>query len=422
MPNRPEFKFPKKFLWGVATSAHQVEGVTHNQWSVWELENAKSLATQAPYQYDDLENWPDIKRAATNPENYVSGKATNHYELYERDIELVARMNMNAFRFSIEWSRIQPEEDVWKASEVDHYRAVLAACKKRGIEPIITLFHFTLPVWFTEKGGFEKASNVKYFVQFAERIMPELGAGVKYVVTINEPEVYATESYLEGHWPPQQQSKLKWRRVMVNLAKAHNQIAQKLHAQSRRYKVSIAKNSDYIYPGDDAWLSVRAASIAQYMQDDYFIKKVIKQCDFLGVNYYFADRIYGYRRHNPDQRVNDLGWDMQPQMLANALERLSERYKKPIMILENGLADADDASRKWWLTQTILAMKQALEKGVDLIGYMHWSLTDNFEWDKGFWPRFGLFEVDYQTYKRTPRPSAVWFAKLIKKLRAASSN
>ena len=163
MQRQPQLRFSKRFLWGASTSAHQVEGGNHNQWSVWEQENAKSLAAQAPYQYGDLDSWDAVKQAAKSPENYVSGQAANHYELYERDLDLLRKMNMNAFRFSIEWSRIQPEKDAWNAEVVEHYRAVLAACKQRSIEPIVTLFHFTLPVWFAELGGFEKRANVKYF-------------------------------------------------------------------------------------------------------------------------------------------------------------------------------------------------------------------------------------------------------------------
>lgn len=417
MPNRLELKFPKNFLWGVATSAHQIEGGQHNQWSVWELENAKALAAQSSYQFDDLSNWPEVKRSAQTPSNYVSGRATEHYARFAEDISLVRKLNLNAFRLSIEWSRVQPEQGAWDAGAVKHYKEVLAELKKQGIEPMVTLFHFTLPVWFAEMGGFEKRANVKFFVEFAERILSELGGTIRYVITINEPEIYASQSYLEAKWPPQVQNRAQYRRVLANLAFAHNTIAKKLHAASRRYRVSVAKNSAYIYPGDDSALSVRAAAVMQYQRDDMFLRKVIKQCDFLGVNYYFSERVYGYRVHNPDERLNDLGWDMQPQYLERALERLSEKYKKPIIVTENGLADASDEDRQWWLMQTILAMQRAMRNGVELLGYFHWSLTDNFEWDKGYWPRFGLYAVDYRTMERTPRPSAVWFAKVLKKVR-----
>ena len=417
MPNTPKLKFPKNFLWGVATSAHQVEGGLHNQWTVWELENAKALAAQAPYQYEDLENWDDIKQQAKSPDNYVSGAAVGHYQLYEQDIDLVRRMNMNAMRLSIEWSRVQPTADGWDVKEVEHYKAVLAACKKRGIEPIVTLFHFTLPVWFASQGGFEKTGNVRYFVEFAERILAELGANVKYVITINEPDTYVRQSYLEGRWPPQKINRRTAYTVRNNLARAHNRVADKLHATSRRYKVSIAKNYSYIYAGDDSRLSVRASQVMQYRNNDSFLRKVIKRCDFIGVDYYTSERVYGYRVHNPETRVSDIGWDMQPHHLATVLEDLYESYAKPIMITGNGLADGNDAHRKWWLTQTIVSIQMARDKGVEVWGYLHWSLTDNFDWDKGFWSRYGLFAVDYKTMKRTPRASAVWLAGLLKKIR-----
>lgn len=409
-------RFPKKFLWGVSTAAHQVEGGTHNQWTVWEEGHAKSLAAQAEYQYGYLEHWPDIKQQASDPENYISGTAANHYELYEHDFDIAKKMHMNAFRFSVEWSRIEPEEGVWNAKAIDHYKAYVAALKKRELEPIVTLFHFTLPVWFSDMGGFEKRTNIKYFVRFAEKIVAELGPHVKWIITINEPEVYATESYYHGTWPPAHTSRRTWLRVMNNLARAHNQAATAIHALSRRYRASIAKNSNYFYAGDDALLSRKSTDMMQYFQDDFFLKKVVKRCDFLGVNYYFSNRVYGYRMHNPDQRLSDLGWDLSPANIQFALERLHEKYDLPILITENGVADSKDEHRQWWITQTLMAMQHAMKSGVRLEGYLHWSLLDNVEWDKGKWPRFGLLEVDYKTFKRTPRKSAVWFARVLKKI------
>lgn len=389
----------------------------HNQWTVWELENAKSRAAQAEYQWHDLENWPDIKDMAKDPENYVSGKGADHFNRYEEDFEIARKMHMNAFRFSVEWSRIEPEEGVWSASAIQHYKEYVAELKRRNLEPVVTLFHFTLPVWFAEKGGFEKRSNVQYFVRFAEKIMRELGRDVRFVITINEPEVYAYESYMTGAWPPGKTSKASMRSVLNNLAAAHNKAADAIHGINRRFKVSVAKNSPYIYAGDDAVLSRKSADILQYARDDYFLKKVVKHCDYLGVNYYFSDRVYGYRVHNPDEKVSDLGWDLSPANIQHALERLHEKYNLPILITENGMADADDKNRQWWITQTLIGMQKAMDNGVKLEGYLHWSLIDNFEWDKGFWPRFGLVAIDYKTLKRTPRPSAVWFAKIIKHLR-----
>ncbi len=397
-------------------SAHQVEGGNHNQWSVWELEHAKSLAAQSEYQYGDLENWNDIKDQAKQPDNYVSGQASDHFNRYETDIAIAKKLNMNALRFSVEWSRIEPAEGRWDSASIDHYKRYVTELRRQGIEPVLTLFHFTLPVWFTEKGGFENRSNIKYFLRFAEKIVSELGKDISYIITINEPEVYAFEGYYLGHWPPAVQSKKRALKVLNNLASAHNRTAKMIHGLNRRYKVSVAKNSNYFYAGDTALLSIQTANIMQYLQDDYFLKKVVKTCDFLGINFYFSSRVYGYRVHNPNEKVNDLGWDMSPADLEHALERLHSKYKLPIIITENGCADASDSKRQWWLTQTVMALQRALAEGVDVRGYLHWSLIDNFEWDKGRWPRFGLVEVNYETMQRKVRTSGRRYGEFLKKV------
>ncbi len=417
MQKRPNLKFPKSFLWGAATSAHQVEGGNHNQWTVWEQENAKSLATQASHQYDDLPSWPSNKRLAMTPANYISARASDHYRRYKEDFSLLEKMNMNAYRFSIEWSRIEPEEGSWNAEEIAHYKEYIIELKRRKIEPVVTLFHFTLPVWFSDMGAFEKRRNVKYFTRFVEKIMTELGSHIRYVITVNEPSVYASESYRQGVWPPNVQS--SWREFLVlrNLAYAHNMAAKSIKSIQARAKVSVAHNSTYTYAGDDAILSRFTATLVQWFGDDYFLRKVIKRCDFLGVNYYFSNRVYGYRIHNPNHTVSDMGWDMSPENIEYMLIRLWDKYQLPIMITENGLADQSDEMRKQWLVKTITGMQNAMESGVKLIGYMHWSLLDNFEWTYGRWPRFGLASVNYRNQERTLRSSAVWFGKVINHIR-----
>ncbi|MEO7905021.1 MAG: glycoside hydrolase family 1 protein [Candidatus Saccharimonadales bacterium] len=421
MQKKSNLNFPKKFLWGAATAAHQVEGGTHNQWTEWEIENAKVRSTQAPHQWDDLKSWSRVMAQAKDPQNYVSDKAAGHYQRYIEDFDYLTSMHMNVFRFSIEWSRIEPAQGVWDAAAIDHYKTYIAELKKRGIEPVVTLFHFTLPVWFAQLGGFERRTNVKYFVRFADTIIRELGMSVRYIITINEPEIYATQSYLTGQWPPEVSSKWRMWRVMKNLARAHNQSARAIHAINRRYKVSIAKNSSYFYPGDNAWLSRVSAAIMQYIHDDYFLRKVVKRCDFIGMNYYFSNRVYGYRVHNQDDPVSDVGWDLSPDHIQYALERVYAKYKLPILITENGLADGEDSKRQWFITQTLSGMQKAIDNDVKLLGYLHWSLLDNFEWEKGRWPRFGLLEVNYKTMERTLRPSAKWFGKIIKHIRTKTS-
>jgi len=410
-------RFSKKFLWGASTSSHQTEGNTHNQWTVWELENAKAKVAQAEYYFGDFESWDHIKKQAKNPDNYVSGSLADHYGHYKEDFDLLKKMHMNAYRFSIEWSRIEPREGSFDAREMAHYKSYIADLKKRDIEPILTLFHFTLPIWFVEKGGFEKRSNVKYFTRFVSKVVKELGSNVKYIITINEPEIYAINSYYHQDWPPMERNVYKLWRVVNNLAYAHRKSAKVIHLLNKRCKVSISKNSSYFYPGDNAWLSHVSANFMQYVEDDYIIKKFIKNCDFLGINYYQSNRVYGYRTHNPDDKPNDLQWNMQPADIQFALERLHRKYKKPILVTGNGLADSEDVNRKWWIKETIIGMQNAMKYGVKLIGYLHWSLIDGFEWENGKWPRFGLAKIDYNNGERKLRPSAVWFGNVIKKIR-----
>lgn len=408
--------FPKRFLWGASTSAHQVEGGNHNQWTEWELQNAKALAAQASYQYGDLDIWPSIKKQAGDPNNYVSGRATGHYKRYEEDFDILNKLNLNAFRFSIEWSRIEPEEGAWNLEAVEHYRRYIAALKKRGITPVVTLFHYTLPTWFARRDGFARRRNIKYFVRFVEKVIDEYGEELSWIITVNEPGVYAYQSYREGVRPPNKMSNWKTWRVVENLISAHKLAAKLIHDSGPRFKVSMAYNISNTYPGDDAWLTQLSARFIDFFANHYILRRTVRSNDFIGINYYFSNRVYGYRIHNPEDMVSDLGWDMQPADLKHVLEELTERYDKPIMITENGLADAEDKDRQRWLSQTVQAMLSSIKKGTQLIGYLHWSLLDNFEWEKGFWPRFGLVEVDYATMKRKPRASALALARTIKRL------
>lgn len=410
--------FPKSFLWGAASAAHQVEGGNHNQWSVWELEHAKVLAQQAPYQSKYLPKWDEIKAEAVRPENYVSGRATDHYHRYPEDFAIIKKLNMNAWRFSIEWSRIEPEEGAWSAEAIEHYRTYLQKLKQMGIEPIVTLWHWTTPVWFDQKGGFMRRANIQYFVRFAAKVFEELGREFRYVITLNEVDSYVGEGFIEAKWPPQIHSKWKGFWTLMHLLSAHKKVYKLAHQAGRKYKVSIAKNSAYQYAGDDAWLSRLTAALAKWGSDYFILNRIKRHLDFLGVNYYFSNRYYGYRQHNANELVNDMGWDMQPANIEPVVKDLYDRYNLPILITENGVADRDDEYRKWWITQTLMALNRAMQAGVKIDGYLHWSLTDNFEWSSGFWPRFGLVAIDYKTLKRNIRPSGLWFGGVIKKLRS----
>ncbi|HPR10455.1 MAG TPA: family 1 glycosylhydrolase, partial [Candidatus Saccharibacteria bacterium] len=196
----------RKMYWGASTASHQVEGGTHNQWSVWELENANELAKTAKHRLGWLANWQDIKAQASDPSNYISDKGVDHYTRYQEDFDLLQSLNLNAFRFGIEWARIEPEQGVWDKAALAHYKQYIASLNQRGIEPFINLWHWTMPVWFTEMGGFEKRSNITYFEAFVQKVSEELLHDVRYVITINEPNVYMGLSYSDGEWPPQKKS------------------------------------------------------------------------------------------------------------------------------------------------------------------------------------------------------------------------
>ncbi|RWZ79462.1 MAG: glycoside hydrolase family 1 protein [Candidatus Chaera renei] len=415
-PDKP-LAFPPGFLFGAATSAHQVEGGNHNQWTVWELENAKSLAKQAEYKLTWLPDWQGVKDQATDPSNYVSGQACDHFNRYREDFDLLRRMNMNAFRFSVEWSRIEPREGVWDAAAFVHYKKYVGQLRSLNIEPVVTLMHWTLPVWFAEKGGFARRGNVKYFVRFAKKVFMELGGDIKYFCTLNEPEVYTSKGYYWGEWPPNRQSRLQAMWVYLNLASAHNRTVRAGRRLGGAWLFGLSKDCAHNYPGDDAWLSRLSAALANWALDYFFLNMVRRKLDWLGLNYYFSNRFFGYRIHNPEHPQNDLGWTMEPRNLQFVIERLSRKYRRPIMVTESGVADRGDRYRKWWISASLAAIARAIAGGARVDGYLHWSLLDNFEWAFGKWPRFGLAEVNYRTLSRRLRPSALWYGQTIKKLR-----
>lgn len=406
-------------MWGASTSAHQVEGGNHNQWSVWELEQAGVRAKSAESRYGYLPNWTDIKKQAEDPENYVSGRGVEHYTRYREDFDLLEKLNLNSFRFGIEWSRLEPEEGKWNEEAIEHYREYLEELKKRGIEPVMNLWHWSMPVWFTEKGGFERRANVAYFERYVEKIAQEYGRSLSYVITLNEPNVYATFGYLTGIWPPQQKNLAKCSWVYWNLVLAHRRAYKILKKVNPKIQIGIAAQLANIQAKRPHNLFDELSTKSmRYVWNWWFLRRIRRQQDFVGVNYYFTDYYTGlFKRLNPKVPLNDMGWYMEPEGLYPLVLRVWARFKKPIIITENGVADANDEYRRWWLEETVVAMQRALSEGVDLRGYFYWSLLDNFEWGDGWWPNFGLVKVDrHHGMKREIRPSAKWFAGVVEKL------
>lgn len=430
-PQKSPHLFPKGFLWGASISSHQAEGGTYNQWTVWELEHASMLAKTAPNKYvtstaaytqlDQLPNWEMIKKQALNPENYVSGKGIDHYNRYTEDFSLLKKLNLNAFRFGIEWSRIEPKDGEWDEEALQHYRDYIAELNRRGIEPMLNIWHWTVPIWFEEKGAFKKASNLKYWRRFVQKIADEFGKEVTYIITINEPNVFTAFSYVLGEWPPQEKNNfISASRVIWHLVRAHKQAYKIMKVKNPQLQIGVATQLANIQAKRPHNIFDEfSTKLMRYFWNWWFLRRIRKQQDFVGINYYFSDYYTGLlRRENPNVPISDLGWYMEPEGLYPLILRAWAHYKKPVIITENGVADSGDTYRQWWLEETIIAMERAISEGVDLRGYFHWSLLDNFEWSYGWWPKFGLIAVDRKRgMERTIRPSAKWFADKIDKLR-----
>ena len=421
--DRRHTNFPKHFFWGGSTAAHQVEGGLHNQWTVWELANAKEYAQTAHRHLTYLANWDDIRAQAEEPNNYISGRGVEHYKRFKKDFEIASSLNLNAFRFTIEWSRLEPEECKWDQKEIEHYKSYIKELRRNKLEPFLSLWHWSLPVWFFEKGGFEKKENLVYFDRFVKKIAEELIDDIEYVITLNEPNVDASYSYLVGLHPPGQKSLFKFIKVYWHLSKVHKSTYNILKSAKPSLQIGISMQLANIQAKrPHNYLDQLTTQWMRYFWNWWFLIRIKHHQDYIGVNYYFSDYYSGIgKRYNPKVPVNDMGWYMEPEGIYPLLLRTWARFKKPIYITENGLADADDQYRRWWIEQTIVAMERAISEGVDLRGYFHWSLLDNFEWQDGWWPKFGLVEVDRENgMKRSLRPSAKWYAKLLAQIQKDS--
>lgn len=405
--------FPKNFLWGSATSAHQVEGETHNDWSEWEKENAVRLAKEAYKKFGHLGHWDRIRPEAEDPKNYLSGTACDHYHRYREDFDLAKSLHHNAHRFSIEWSRIEPEEGTFDEDAIKHYRDVLLALRERGLEPFVTLWHWTIPLWLAEQGGLESKEFPEYFRRYTQFVVSRLKNEVTFWITLNEPTSVIGAAYVSGVWPPQKKSYASAYRVFHSLAKAHNRAFHAIHEIDPEAKVGFANIMQSFVPYRKKSLLDRlSVRVARFFTNEYMLRLTRDHHDFLTVQYYFHNRLNFIRRdHNKDHPESDLGWEIYPEGLYHILRFLG-KFKLPIYVTENGLADALDTKREHFIREHLRFVHKAIGEGIDVRGYFYWSLLDNFEWDKGYWPRFGLVAIDYKTQQRTVRKSALAYAQI----------
>jgi len=347
-------------------------------------------------------------------ENYISGRACDHYNRYETDFDIAKSSNLNAQRISIEWSRIEPEEGKFNEKEIEHYRKVLMALRERDMEPFVTLWHWTEPVWFAEMGGWTNKKSVDFFVRFVEKVTSEYKDLVKFWIVVNEPNVGLGFGYFLGSQPPGIKCPRNFFKAYFNVLKAYKKSYELIHGIDDKANIGYA-HSFTPYESALIWpLGKIAILLAEYFSK-YFIRKTEGHFDFVGCNYYLRYVISLRKNVLSQEKINDLGWEIYPKGIYDTLTNL-KKYNLPIYITENGLADADDKRRPEFIKNHLQWLHKAIEDGIDVRGYFHWSLLDNFEFPdvRGFWPRFGLIEIDYKTLERKPRKSFYEYQKICK--------
>ena len=410
--------FPEGFLWGTATAAHQVEG-------------------------DNLNNdwWAFEQKPGTVWHGDRSGLACDWWRNAEADFDRMADMGHNAHRLSVEWGRIEPEEGTFDPAAIARYREMLTGLRRRGIEPMVTLFHFSSPRWLAQQGGWRNPAVVGHFRRFVRHAVEQLGDLVKLWCTINEPNVYAAVGYLLGKHVPGEKNPRHCFQVLSNELQAHAAAYRVIKALDGGAQAGLVMNLIAFEPlNPGSYTSVRAARLADYFFHDLVFRAVcdgklpfppsarlathgplIDSVDFWGANYYTRQRVSLQRNFlqlTPGVEVSDSGrsgpyGEIYPEGIYQVLKRVAA-LGRPIYITENGLPDADDDQRPRFLLTHLAQVQRAIAEGVDVRGYYHWSFTDNFEWAEGWALRFGLIALDEKTQVRTPRRSAQLYSDIIR--------
>ncbi|MEK6612926.1 MAG: family 1 glycosylhydrolase [Gemmatimonadota bacterium] len=411
--------WPQGFLWGTATAAHQVEGGNaHNDWARFERQPGK------------------IAHGDT------SGAAAGHWDKVAEDIALMRALGANSYRFSIEWSRLEPAEGVWDEAAWQHYVDEVAQLKAAGVEPVVTLLHFTFPAWLADRGGATAPDFPERFGRFAVEAARRLGPQVRWWCTVNEPQVQMYQGYVAGIWPPGVKDNALAVKAFEGLLRAHGRAALALRQGDADAQIGVASNMivfepsnrwnllEHIVAGmvsngfnwsfnesiDKGQLLFRMPGFPALDQPAPELKGTI---DWVGINYYrrnlvtFAPGAPGMVEIHPGPgTLSDAGIEIYPEGLLALLRESRKRYPLPIMITENGVADSAGVHRPMFVRQHAYAVKKAIEEGIDVRGFFHWSLMDNFEWTEGFGARFGLYRMDRATQARTPAAGWEEFRRL----------
>ena len=413
------FHFPADFRWGVATAAHQVEGNNiGNDWWAWE------------------------QREGTIKEGHRSGLACNWWRDAESDFDRAAALGVNSLRLSVDWSRVEPHRGRFDELALDRYVEMARGLRGRGIEPMITLHHFANPRWLAEQGGWENGQTIELFVRFVRKAVVALGPYCDLWCTINEPNVYAYQGYLNGVWPPGKSSFAAVMRVIRNLLLAHAGAYQLIHEVQPDARVGFAHAMRVFDTAESASLfDDLAARLVDRVYNQTILKtlrrglwspplglglalKLRGVLDWIGLNYYTRELVafdrtrredlFTRRFHSDDAELMDGGYgELYPRGIFRCLKQLA-RFDLPIYVTENGIPDKDDDQRPRHILTHLHYLWRAIQRCYPVMGYYHWTLVDNFEWAEGWTLRFGLIELDPQTQARRPRRSAEVYANLIR--------
>jgi beta-glucosidase len=418
-------RFPGDFLWGTASSSYQCEGGnTNNQWYRWEQQGRILSGEQC-------------------------GNASNWWQAAEVDFDLAEQMENNALRLSLEWSRIEPSEGYWDSAALDRYRAMLLDLRRRHLKPMLTLHHFTEPLWFVDRDGFANPANLRYFLRYVEYVVENLRDLCDFWITINEPNIYAVEGYALGAFPPGEQQIMRAFHVLRNLLQAHVEafyVIRRIQPQAQIGYCLHYRLFDPAFPFSpfDRWAASAQGMFfnwgaLQASESGSFpfpldlllapIRRAAGARDYHSINYYTRDMVrfdpslpmelFGRRFTRPGAIRNDPGLDnsfgeIYPEGLYRVLHEVYRRTRgnKPLYVTENGFSDSIDNRRPRAILEHLAMVHRAIQDGVSVRGYLHWSLVDNFEWNQGWQVRFGLIEIDPRTQERFPRRSASMFGEI----------
>lgn len=394
---------PQGWVWGAATAAHQIEGGNvNNDW--WEFEHTPGSGTTES-----------------------SGDACDSWHRWLEDLQLVQRLGLDAYRFSLEWSRIEPADGEFSLAALEHYRQMLVAAHEMGLRTSVTLHHFTTPLWAARDGSWTDARIVDRFARYADIVVQHLGDHIDMAATINEPNVVGASGYFDGAFPPAIKGDMAaFEAATEHLVAAHVRAREVLRAGPGDFPVglTIALPDVVLHPdGDiageglrfDAWPQGAVDTSHPWMRvGDYL--EAARDDDYVGVQTYFEMHLGadGAPLEVPaDWRLTQVGWTFTPEALGQAARHAAAATGRPVVVTENGVAVEDDALRIEYYSRSLASLRAAMDDGVDVRGFFAWSLLDNFEWAEGYRPTFGLVEVDPVTFARTPKPSAQWYADLV---------